>query len=99
MDATAFAAWVATSLGIAATLAVIVSAAVAMIKSTLGDLLPARYYSTVAVAVGLLLAYLAIPLFDASQPVGLRLFYGFLGGLTASGLFRSDKASSEPPGL
>lgn len=85
-------------MGIAATLAVLISGTIAVAKKTLADLLPARYYSITAVAIGLALAWLVIPLFNPAIPLGLRLFDGFLGALTASGLFRSDKAASEPPG-
>lgn len=81
--------WVWLLIGLAGVIAVLVSPIVAAIKTALGERLPARYYPTVSVAVGIILAELVC--WIQTQDYRQWLLVGVLAGLGASGLFALGK--------
>ena len=100
MDLKFFLEWLALVIGLAGGLAPIVSSLVAMVKTALGDRLPARYYPTVAVAIGITLAvFVSWISLGWPTPIDWRvgLLVGTLAGLGAAKLFELGKAREEVP--
>lgn len=95
MDVQVLANWLALMAGAAGALSTIVSGLMAFAKTTAGDALPARYYPTISVALGVAVAEF-VPSVISVYTWREGLLIGVLAGLIASKLFDYGKERASP---